>query len=243
VLKDLVPPLLWRAGRRLLRGRPPSPSYQGVSTLVDLSVLHRGRFADVYDAAYPIDPDLLPDGDVMRLRAYNTYLFSEIALRVPGDFVSIGISYGVTPKVLYELLLKGTGRRYHLVDPFEEDTIDNYCDDPGLVMAQFGGDPSVLLYRATAPEAFPLPLVDGMAFAELDTGNERAELASMPYLIDRLTPGGIIVIDNYGWGVSTAPYDEIAEAAGASIFSLPTGQGVLSKHGPSSASRPSVRST
>jgi hypothetical protein len=61
--------------------------------------------------------------------------------RVAGDFVSVGVSYGVTAKVLYELLIKGHQRAYHLVDPFVGKEGWGYCQDPAFVMAQFGGDP------------------------------------------------------------------------------------------------------
>ena len=229
-LRDLVPPLLWRAARRVLGRTPAGPSYQVVSTLLHLSALHEGRFAAVYDAAYPNDPDSLPDGNLLRLRIYHTYLFAEIASRVRGDFVSIGISYGVTSKVLYELLLKGSQRTYHLVDPFVGKPGYGYCQDPAFVMAQFGGDPLVCLHQIAAPAAFPLPLKDGLAFVDLDTENEDTDVASLPYLIDRLAPGGVMVIDFYGWASSTAKYDRAAERAGAAIFILPTGQGVLVKN-------------
>lgn len=220
---------MWRTGARILRGRRPQPSYQGVSSLADLSALHRGRFATVFDAAFPNDPDLQPDGNLLRLRAYGTAMFAEISLRAPGDFVSVGVSYGVTPKVVYELVVKGSGKTYHLIDPFRPKDHDNYADNPEPVMAQFGGDPCVRLYCNTAPEAFPLRLSNGLAFAELSTGDQRADLASMPYLINCLSPGGAIVIDDYGWYPSTMPYDLIAEDSGAQIFVLATGQGVLTK--------------
>jgi len=228
ILKDLTPPLLWR-GLRRLRGRPATPTYQVVTTLLKLTALHEGRFAAVYDAAYPNDPDTLPDGNMLRLRVYHSYLFAEIASRAAGDFVSVGVSYGVTAKVLYELLIKGHERTYHLVDPFVGREGWGYCQDPAFVMAQFGGDPFVRLHQAAAPDAFPLPLSNGLAFVDLDTGDERADLASLPYLIDRLSPGGVIVIDFYGRAPSTEQYDRVADRGGASIFILPTGQGVLIK--------------
>lgn len=230
ILKDLAPPLLWRGGRRLLGRKPAGPSYQAVSTLIDMAALHEGRFASVYDAVYPNDPDSLPDGNVLRLRTYHTYLFAEIASRVRGDFVSIGISYGVTSKVLYELLLKGTQRTYHLVDPFLGKPGYGYCQDPSFVMAQFNGDPLVCLHQQPTPAAFPLPLKDGLAFVDLDTEDEDTDAASLPYLIERLSPGGVMVIDFYGWAASRAKYDRAAAQAGASIFILPTGQGVLLKN-------------
>lgn len=226
VLRSLTPPALWDLASRIRNGKARGPSYQGLTTLVDMAALHRGRFAEVFDAAYPLDPSLPPDGNLTRLRTYQTWLFAQLALRVPGDFVSIGVSCGVTPKVLYELVLKGTGRTYHLIDPFVPGG-GAYCDDPRIVMDQFGGDSRVRFIRDTAPKAFPLPLEHGIAFAELDTGDSEAEIESIPYLVDQLAPGGVIVTDEYGWGPWCRLYDEAADRSGANIFMLPTGQGVL----------------
>jgi hypothetical protein len=230
VLRDLLPPVLWRAMARLRHGARANPAYQGVTTLANLSALHQGRFAQIYDAVYPNDPDLLPDGNLMRLRAYHSFLFAEIASRTPGDFVSVGISFGVTPKVLYELVLKGSNRTYHLIDPLTGKPGVNYCQDAGFVLSQFGGDPLVRLYLTPAPDVFPLSLPDGLAFAEFNTGEEDAELASLPHLIPSLGEGGVILIDSYGWGPWAVRFDDVARAAGASIFCLPTGQGVLVKN-------------
>jgi hypothetical protein len=230
VLRQISPPFLWQLASRVRHGNHRRMSYQGVTTLTNMSLLHEGRFAQVYDAAYPIDPGIGPDGNMMRLRVHLSVLFAEMALRVPGDFVSIGISYGVTEKVVYELVVKGTQRTYHLIDPFVGDPHEN-CVDPSVVVARFSGDPHVRLHLTPAPQVFPLVLDNGLAFAELSTANQEAELASLPYLIASLNPGGVIVIDDYGWDQKAAGYDRVVHAAGASIFCLPTGQGVLMKAG------------
>jgi hypothetical protein len=168
----------------------------------------------------------------MRLRTYHSFLFAEIASRVPGDFVSVGISYGVTPKVLYELVVKGTKRTYHLIDPFEGEPGANYCEDADFVRSQFRGDPFVSLHLTPAPAVFPLDLPHGLAFAELSTGDDHADLDSMGHLLESLNRGGVIMIEDYGWGPWAARFDDAAHAAGASIFCLPTGQGVVLKNRP-----------
>jgi hypothetical protein len=228
VLRQISPPFLWQLASRVRHGNNRRVSYQGVSTLTNMSALHEGRFAQVYDAAYPIDPGLGPDGNLLRLRVYLTVLFAELALRVPGDFVNVGVSYGVSEKVVYELVVKGTQRTYHLIDPFDGDPRD-YCVDPSVVVARFSGDPCVQFHLTPAPQVFPLVLGNGLAFAELSTGNQEAQLASLPYLIGSLNPGGVILIDDYGWGQKALSYDAAVLAAGASIFCLPTGQGVVMK--------------
>jgi hypothetical protein len=227
-IRELAPPVVVRVGRSLL-GRPHRHTYQGVQTLANMSALHHGRFAAVYDSVCEDDPDLRSDGNRVRLRAYYAYLFASIASTWPGDFVSVGVSYGVTERVLFELIVKGGDRVLHLVDSFEDNERAGYCRNPATVMAHFHGDPLVRLHRVKAPAAFPLPLDRGLAFAVLGTGDEAAEIASLPYLARCLGAGGIIVIEDYGWNVSTAAFDAAAQRAGGSIFTLTTGQGVFVK--------------
>jgi len=52
-------------------------------------------------------------------------------------------------------------------------------------------------------------------------------------LFDRVSPGGLVVFDDYGWSGYAA--QKVAEDAfmrqrGHSILELPTGQGLLIKH-------------
>lgn len=229
ILFDLTPPLLQRLVRRV-RGKPSRHIYQGVNTPFDMSALHHGRFASIYDAAYPNDPQLVGNGNVLRLRAYQAYLFAEIAMRARGDYLAAGVSYGVIPKVLYELSLRGSGRTFHLIDPLVDQERVGYCNDPALVSKLLDGDPAVRLQLGAIPAVFPLALPDGLAFAHLNTGDEEAELASLPYLVDHLNPGGVIVLDEYASQQAASRYDAAATHLGASVFTLPTGQGVLVKN-------------
>lgn len=239
ILFDLTPPLLQRLVRRV-RGKPSRHIYQGVNTPFDMSALHHGRFASIYDAAYRNDPDLIGDGNLLRLRAYHAYLFAEIAMRARGDYLAAGVSYGVIPKVLYELSVRGTGRTFHLVDPLADHERAGYCKDPALVLALFDGDPAVRLHLSAIPAVFPIALPAGLAFAHLTTGDEEAELTSLPYLVDNLNPGGVVVIEDYAAQQIASRYDAAARQAGASIFTLSTGQGVLVKN---PETRVSARST
>jgi len=230
LLRRLTPPVLWDLLRRA-RGKPPLRSYHGVTTPFDMSALHQGRFAAVFDAVYRNDPGLRHDANLLRLRAYCAHMFAAIAMRAPGDFLEAGVSYGVIAKVLYELTVKESGRTYHLVDvdPRHTEAKREYCSDPAFVPALFRDDPAVRLHLVGIPAVFPLPLPTGLAFAHLDTDNEDVEFASLPYLVENLNPGGVILIEAYGLQPFAARYDAVARQLQASIFTLPSGQGVLIK--------------
>jgi hypothetical protein len=227
-LRDVTPPLVWRWGQRA-RGRLQVANYQGVTTPFNMAALHRGAFADTYDAAYPNDPAFRREPHIRRLRAYFAWMFAELASQVPGDYLAAGVSYGVMPKVISELTLKKTTKTFHLIDALRDDEDCGYCNEPASIAALFAGDPWVRLHVNVIPDVFPIALPDGLAFVQLDTSDEDAELASLPYLIEQLNPGGLLIADAYAWQNFAPRYDEIAARYGAVFFTLPSGQGVLHK--------------
>jgi hypothetical protein len=227
-LARFVPPILADAYRRAI-GRPRQHSYQGVTTPFNMRQLHEGRFAEAFDPIYPSDPLFRTDGDLVRLRCYLAHVFAETAMAIRGDYLAAGISYAVVPKVIYELTLKGSGRSFHLLDPLLDAQGDGWCTDPALVLRRFEGDAAVHLHQRLIPDAFPLPLPNGLAFVHLDTSNEDAELASLPYLVAVLNPGGVMVMDSYGFGDFAERYDAVAADLGQRILAMPSGQGVLIK--------------
>ena len=64
------------------------------------------------------------------------------------------------------------------------------------------------------------------------------EVAAVEYFYDKLVPGGIILLDDYGFSANNKEYihqknahDELARKKGIQILSLPTGQGMIVKPG------------
>jgi predicted O-methyltransferase YrrM len=72
-----------------------------------------------------------------------------------------------------------------------------------------------------------------IAFLHLDMNSSKSEIAALEILFDRVSPGGLVVFDDYGWSAYAA--QQVAEDAfmrqrGHRILELPTGQGLLIKH-------------
>jgi hypothetical protein len=56
------------------------------------------------------------------------------------------------------------------------------------------------------------------------------EIAAIEFFWDRLIPGGIVLLDDYGWATHAAQraaFDAFASAHDAMILSVPTGQGIM----------------
>lgn len=67
--------------------------------------MHEGAFGQAFARYASLDPHIPPEAT--RLRIYLASTFAERCVAFPGDFVFGGISYGVVPRVIYDLV----GRR------------------------------------------------------------------------------------------------------------------------------------
>jgi O-methyltransferase len=182
------------------------------------------------------------------------------ALSVPGDFVECGVYEGDMSWVLTEMVdLPGSGRRLHLFDTFagfapqyfsEADfpdvpeffaRADRDYKRPEIyehVRRRFAAKSYVAIHRGAVPDT----LVDAppvIAFLHLDMNSPGPERAALEALYERISPGGMLVFDDYGWTMhrrQKQAADEFIAAQGHAIVELPTGQGLAVK--PVGASRP-----
>ena len=72
-----------------------------------------------------------------------------------------------------------------------------------------------------------------ISFLHIDMNSVKAEILALEHLFDRVSPGGIIVLDDFGW-IHMRP-QAIAEIdfmskRNHSIMEMPTGQGLVIKH-------------
>ncbi len=168
---------------------------------------------------------------------------------VPGDYVELGVFKGHTTLFCAEYLdFQTWPRRWWLYDTFEGIPDDQV--DPGWaeinrktyagtfsydeVKASFAHIGNVDVIKGRVPEILQERCPDRIAFIHLDLNNATAEIAALDALYDRLSPGGVIVLDDYGWSSAHAQF--IAEtrwfaARDLPLLSLPTGQGVFVKPG------------
>jgi O-methyltransferase len=180
---------------------------------------------------------------VLRLNTL-TWAASE-ALRVPGDFVECGVWRGYCSAVIADYLDFGrVPKTFYLYDTF--DGIPSQYDaekhdapgyhEAGLyesVVDRFARFPNVKVVRGIVPDSFAQAAPERIAFLHLDMNSSKSEIAALEVLFERVSPGGFVVFDDYGWSGYSA--QQVAEDAfmrerGHSILELPTGQGLLIKH-------------
>jgi O-methyltransferase len=192
-----------------------------------------------------------PDGITWR---FNTLVWAaRQALGVSGDFVECGVYEGDMSWVLTEMLdLAAAGRRLHLFDTFSGfspsySSEADYPDAPQFfaiadraykrpqiyehVQRRFASKPYVTIHKGVVPETLSeAPNV--ISFLHLDMNSPGPERAALMVLYDRISPGGLIVFDDYGWSLfrkQKETVDEFIGGKGHTILELPTGQGLAVK--------------
>lgn len=163
------------------------------------------------------------------------------ALRLEGDLVECACYKGTTARIICDYLeLAGRNdRRYFLYDLFEHDPSLPHHAMPehgkdlfDSVKARFADCPNAFVTKGKVPEILTEVAPEKIAFMHLDLNNADAEVGALEVLFDRMVPGAVLVLDDYGWlGYRAQKLAEDAwfEKRGYGVLELPTGQGLLTK--------------
>jgi len=80
------------------------------------------------------------------------------------------------------------------------------------------------------PETIAPSNIKKIAYASIDLNSAVAEMAVAAEIWDIMTPGGMIVLDDYGFGGhedQNKAWNQFAKSKGRVILAMPTGQGIL----------------
>lgn len=177
------------------------------------------------------------------------------AVRLPGDFVECGVNAGfVSSAIMQRLDWRNVSKRFYLIDTFRgpvsaqysseeiaagrltlaEKTIASggYVTDTERVRRNFAEWPNAVVVEGAVPEILPQVPVDRVAFLHLDMNCAYPERAALEFFWARLTPGAVVLFDDYSYWGSESQAEAIDAATaelGVTVLSLPTGQGLVIK--------------
>lgn len=129
-------------------------------------------------------------------------------LRLPeGDFVECACYKGTTVRVVCDAIeFRKSGRHYFLYDLFEHDDSLPHHRMPEhgdhlyeQVKSRFSDLPNVTVTRGRVPNVLIDVAPEKIAFLHLDLNNAEAEIGALEVLFDRIVPGGVMLLDDYGW--------------------------------------------
>jgi predicted O-methyltransferase YrrM len=91
---------------------------------------------------------------------------------------------------------------------------------------------NAILVQGSVPEVLAQTDIKLVAFVHIDMNCALPERAAFDFFWDRLSPGGVILFDDYAYYGHDEQRQSIDDAAGAKcteVLSLPTGQGLIVK--------------
>lgn len=229
-----------------LERQQPHPVFVGVG----LATWHKNppfaadqRFLDLVIADFELAPSGVFNWHWNLLTVLRA---AQQAKAIPGDFVELGVFKGHTTKFVADYVsFASWDKRWFLYDTFAGVPADQNDGARALGAHSYGGLFSfeevrdrfasygnIIVTKGRVPEILDEVCPERIAFIHVDLNNSTAEVAALDALYERLSPGGVIVFDDFCWATSSAQYQaEMAwfEARGLTVFPLPTGQGLFIK--------------
>ena len=220
------------------------PTYRedGLCTVHSADFLGDSEFRDAYNAGLTMQP-----GTEMRWRSHVAIWAAHQASLLDGDFGECGVNRAfLSTAIMHALDFKNRiDKQFYLFDTFcglvpeqvtEEDTAARWNEYPDVyeyVRTAFADYQNVHVIKGVVPKVLEQHQIDAVAYLSVDMNCAAPEVAAMEHFWPRMVPGGMILIDDYGWSGHEAQKrgaDAFASSVGARILSLPTGQGLLIKH-------------
>ena len=202
-----------------------------------LGFLKNKKFMDAFNANAET---LIEKGIIWRTHVLTWA--AESGLKREGDFVECGCYKGTSAKIICDYVnFQELDKRYYLYDIFEHDETMNHHDMPehgaelfDRVKNRFSTIKNVEIIKGSIPESFKQGIPEKICFLHIDMNEAEAELAALEELWDRMVPGAILILDDYGWSwgcYAGQKYEEdpFFEARGYQVVELPTGQGMVIK--------------
>lgn len=172
-------------------------------------------------------------------RIYLNCWCARRAMRLEGDMVECACYRGTTARIMADYVdFADSDKTMWLYDLFEhDDETMRHHHMPGHgeglykeVQARFSGFPNVNVIQGEVPGILTEQAPEKIAHLHLDLNDATAELGALEFFFDRMTPGGTIVFDDYGWLAyreQKVVEDSFLAERGHMVFELPTGQGLL----------------
>jgi hypothetical protein len=170
-----------------------------------------------------------------------------------GDYIECGVHTGILSGAVMTWLEfeRMSHKKYYLLDTFEGIPLDQistaelangvanmnrkydlgdktYMD----VKEKFSKWINCKIIRGKVPDTLNQVESKSFAYVSIDMNVTAAEIAAAEYFWPLMVPGGIMLLDDYGWEShieQKIAFDEFALGNGIQILSLPTGQAILMK--------------
>jgi len=219
-----------------------------------LKFMNDPAFIDAWNASaetgFKATGNNIPD---IRWRAHIALWAAQSCLKLEGDFVECGVFTGIfSMAICHYFNFANVDKKFWLFDSWEGIPVEqlnlsaeaqtlakqhneaNYrrYDIFTSISESFSKYPNCKLVKGMLPETLEQAELNKIAFLSIDLNNAPSEKECIEKLWSKITTGGIVLIDDYGWvdhKDQQDMWDEFAASKGLFIVTLPTGQGILTK--------------
>lgn len=173
------------------------------------------------------------------------------ALHLDGDFVECGVWRGMLSTAIMDYFKwNDRNRNFFLFDTFRGIDESQLSDGEILngniahfrhvyqediyesVKENFSEYRNVTIVQGSVPDTLKSVEIDKVGYLSIDMNNAAPEIAAADHFYDKLVPGAVILLDDYGFVTYEAQkhaWDNWSKKHSMPILALPTGQGLLIK--------------
>jgi hypothetical protein len=202
-------------------------------------------FSGRFDVAYQLGKSTESWGTMdLRWRVFVACWAAQHVRHLPGDYVECGVSRGGMARAVVEYTeFWNLDKKFYL--------LDSYCGIPDAmrqssavlefdysecfqaVKETFAPFPNVRVIRGIVPNTLQDVDSQQIAYLSIDMNCVEPEIAAAEFFWDRLTAGGVIVLDDYcysdHYALQNKAFSEFARRRDVEVLALPTGQGLIFK--------------
>lgn len=209
------------------------------------------KFHQAYALSKSVDTEGLLNNYDIEWRIHVLAWAAEHASKLDGDFVDFGCRTGIFARAIHHFIdLRSLNKTYYMLDTFSGlDTrfssetelnrpLNNIYKQTNpeklyaSVLKSFENLPTKVI-KGAVPETLDQVDTDKLAFVSIDMNSVEPEVAALEFCWNKLVPGGIIVLDDYGYNnqfnEQKKAHDKFAETKGVKVLSVPTCQGIIIK--------------
>lgn len=230
-----------------------TPIYTYDGLISDPRVIHNHDFMrnPKYLNAYKVAEKALGYDHKMFWRLHVALWCASQAQKLPGDFVECGVWRGfLATAIMNYIPWPNADKQFYLFDTWEglderyltegerknQAKLDHfkpyYANQYESVKEHFSNYPNVHLIKGSVPETLDSVKINAVSYLSLDMNCAPPEIAAAEYFWNKLVPGGMILLDDYGfvsYEDQKRGLDQFAAQHGIEVLALPTGQGLMVK--------------
>ncbi|MHA1941162.1 MAG: TylF/MycF/NovP-related O-methyltransferase [Candidatus Hodarchaeales archaeon] len=227
--------------------------YDGIASVHNCDFITDSRFVSAYSngmsANYKLNKDLH-----IEWRAYVACWAADHVRSLEGDYVECGCYTGILTKtvVSYINFEKIRHKKFFLFDSFKGISLDLLTENERKNIQLYknkndrlyGGDfyeitksnfskyENIILVKGYIPDSLSTIDIDEICYLSIDMNAAFPETEALKWFWNKLTPGAIVLLDDYGFhghNEQKTAIDSLGSMIGFKVLSLPTGQGLIVK--------------